>query len=88
MTLAERAKVAITQNGQSGTVDTDETAVTRLLAVSAVVTEAASNVSVGLSSVLAVPSALVSEKHDACTPLTQDPDRWCWPISWCCGIVN
>ena len=81
MTWAERAKAAISQKGQSGTVNTDETAVTRLLAVSAVVTEAASAVPEGLSSVLAVPPNLVFEKHDACTPLTQNPDRWCWPHS-------
>ena len=55
MTWAERAKAAISQKGQSGTVNTDETAVTRLLAVSAVVTEAAYAVPEGLSSVLAVP---------------------------------
>ena len=81
MTWAERAKAAISQKGQSGTVNTDETAVTRLLAVSAVVTEADSAMSEGLSSVMAVPPTLVLEKHDASTPLTQDPDRWCWPHS-------
>jgi hypothetical protein len=81
MTWAERAKAAISQKGQSGTVNTDETAVTRLLAVSAVVTEAASAVPEGLSSILAVPPNLVLEKHDACTALTQDLDRWCWPHS-------
>ena len=75
MTWAERAKAAISQKGKSGTVNTDETAVTRLLAVSAVVTEADSAMSEGLSSVMAVPPTLVLEKHDASTPLTQDPDR-------------
>ena len=81
MTWAERAKEVISQKGQNGTANTDETAVTRLLAVSAVVTEADSAMSEGLSSVMAVPPTLVLEKHDASTPLTQDPDRWCWPHS-------
>ena len=49
MTWAERAKEVISQKGQNGTANTDETAVTRLLAVSAVVTEADSAMSEGLS---------------------------------------
>lgn len=35
----------------------------------------------GLSSVLAVPSPAVMEKHDSSITVTQDPDRWCWPHS-------
>ena len=81
ITWAERAKAAISQKGQNGTANTDESAVAGILAVSAVVTEADSAMSEGLSSVMAVPPTLVLEKHDASTPLTQDPDRWCWPHS-------
>ena len=68
---AERAKAAISQTGRSGTVKTDETAALRLLAVSAVPTEAVSVKPEQLSSVLAVPSPAVFE----------NPDRWCWPHS-------
>ena len=62
ITWAERAKAAISQKGQSGTAKTDETAVSRLLAVSSVPTEAVSAMSEGLSSVLAVPSPAILEK--------------------------
>ena len=59
---AERAKAAISQKGQSGTAKTDETAISRLLAVSAVPTVAASAMPELLSSVLAVPSPGILEK--------------------------
>ncbi len=81
ITWAERAKAAIPQTGLSGTAKTDETAVSRLLLVSAVATEAASAIPKGLSSVLAVPSPAVLEKTDSSIAVTQDPDRWCWPHS-------
>ena len=81
ITWAERAKAAISQKGQNGTAKTDETAVARLLAVSAVATEAVSAMPEGLSSVLAVPSPAVLEKHDSSIAVTEDPDRWCWPHS-------
>lgn len=71
ITWAERAKAAISQKGQNGTVKTDETTTLRLLAVLAVATEAVSARPEGLSSVLAVPSPAVFES----------PDRWCWPYS-------
>jgi hypothetical protein len=81
ITWAERAKAAISQNGQNGTVKTDETAALRLLTVSAVATEAVSAMPEGLLSVLAVPSPAVLEKHDSSIAVTEDPDRWCWPRS-------
>ena len=81
ITWAERAKAAISQNGQNGTVKTDETAALRFLTVSAVATEAVSAMPEGLSSVLAVASPAVMEKHDSSIAVTQDPDRWCWPHS-------
>ena len=81
ITWAERAKAAISQTGQSGTAKTDETAVSRLLAVSAVPSVAISSMSEQLSSVLAVPSPAILEKHDSSIVLTEDPDRWCWPHS-------
>ena len=81
ITWAERAKAAISQTGQNGTAKTDETAVSRLLAVSAVPTEAVSAKPEQLSSVLAVPSPAVLEKHDSSIAVTQNPDRWCWPHS-------
>jgi hypothetical protein len=71
ITWAERAKAAISQKGQNGTAKTDETVALRLLAVSAVATEAVSAKPEQLSSVLAVPSPAVFE----------NPDRWCWPYS-------
>jgi hypothetical protein len=81
ITWAERAMAAISQNGQSGTVKTDETAALRLLTVSAVATEAVSAKPERLSTVLAVPSPAVLEKHDSYIAVTEDPDRWCWPHS-------
>ena len=81
ITWAERAKAAISQKGQNGTAKTDETAALRLLAVSAVATEAVSAKPERLSSVLAVPSPAVLEKHDSSIAVTEDPDRWCWPHS-------
>lgn len=81
ITWAERAKAAISQKGRSGTVKTDETAVSRLLTVSTVATGAVSAMPEGLSSVLAVPSPAVLEKHDSSLAVTEDPDRWCWPHS-------
>lgn len=59
---AERAKAATAQTGQGGTAKTDETAALRLLAVSAVPTEAISEKTEQHSSVLAVPSPAVLEK--------------------------
>ena len=80
-TWAERAKAAISQKGQNGTAKTDETAALRLLTVSAVATEAVSAKPERLSTVLAVPSPTVLEKHDSSIAVTEDPDRWCWPHS-------
>ena len=34
-----------------------------------------------LSSVLAVPSPTVLERHDSSIAVTDGPDRWCWPHS-------
>ena len=59
---AARAKAAISQTGQGGTAKTDETAISRLLAVSAVPTVAASAMPEQVSSVLAVPSPATLEK--------------------------
>ncbi len=81
ITWAERAKAAIAQTGQNDTAKTDETTVARLLAVSAVLTEAVSAKPEQLSSVLAVPSPAVLEKHDSSTAVTEDPDGRCWPNS-------
>ena len=81
ITWAERATAAIAQTGQSGTARTDETAVARLLAVSAVPRVAASSKPERLSSVLTVPSVAVLEKHGSSIGVTEDPDRWCWPHS-------
>ena len=81
ITWAERAKAAISQKGQSGTAKTDETAISRLLAVSAVPTVAASAMTERLSAVLAVPPPAILEKHDSSLAVTEDPDRWCWPHS-------
>lgn len=81
ITWAERAKAAISQKGQNGTAKTDETAVARLLAVSAVPTEAVSAKPERLSSVLTVPSPAILEKHGSSIAVTEDPDRWCWPHS-------
>lgn len=78
---AARAKAAISQSRQGGTAKTDETAFSRLLAVSAVPTVAASAMPELLSSVLAVPSPAILEKHDSSIVVTEDPDRWCWPHS-------
>ena len=81
ITWSERAKAAISQKGQNGTAKTDETVALRLLAVSAVATEAVSAKPEQLSSVLAVPSPAVLEKHDSSIAVTEDPARWCWPHS-------
>lgn len=81
ITWAERAKAAISQKGQNGTVKTDETVVSSLLAVSAVPSAVASPMPERLSSVLAVPSPAELEKRDSTTALMEDPDRWCWPHS-------
>ena len=62
ITWAERAKAAIAQTGQGGTAKTDETAISRLLAVSAVPTVAVPEIPDRLSSVLAVPSPAILEK--------------------------
>ena len=81
ITWAERAKAAISQTGQGGTAKTDETAISRLLAVSAVPTVAAPEIPDRLSSVLAVPSPAILEKHDSPNAVAEDPDRWSWPPS-------
>ena len=78
---AERAKAAISQVGLGGTVKTDETAISRLLSVSAVPILAVSVMKEGVSTVLAVPSPVVFEKHDSSLAATVDPDGWCWPRS-------
>ena len=75
-TWAERAKAAILQKGRNGTAETDETAVSRLLAVSSVATEAVSAKPEQLSSVLAVTSCTVLNKHDSSLEVSEDPDRW------------
>ena len=80
-TWAERAKAAISQKGQNGTAETDETAVSRPLAVSAVATGAVSAKPEQLSSVLAVTSCTVLNKHESPLEVPEDPDRWCWPHS-------
>ena len=65
ITWAERAKAAIAQTGQGGTAKTDETAFSRLLAVSSVPTVAAPAMPERLSSVLAVtPPALLEKSAD------------------------
>ena len=81
ITWAERAKAAISQKGQNGTAKTDETAISRLLAVSSVASVAISAMPERLSSVLAVRPPVILEKRDSSTAVTEDPDRWCWPHS-------
>jgi hypothetical protein len=81
ITWAERAKAAISQRDQGGTGKTDETVVSRLLAVSTVPSVVISASQERVSSVLAVPSPAVLEKLDSPTALIEDPDRWCWPQS-------
>lgn len=81
ITWAERAEAAISQKGQNGTAKTDETVVSSLLAVSTVPSAVVSSIPERLSSVLAVPSPAVLEKHDSSMALMEDPDRWCWPQS-------
>ena len=80
-TWADRAKAAIAQKSQNGTAETDETAVSRLLAVLSVATEAVSAKPEQLSSVLAVTSCNVLNKHESSLEVPEDPDRWCWPHS-------
>ena len=81
ITWAERAKAAIAQTGQGGTAKTDETAISRLLAVSSVPTVAAAVMTERLSAVLTVLYPTVLEKHDFSVEVAEDPDRWCWPHS-------
>ena len=81
ITWAERAKAAISQKGQGGTAKTDETPVLSVLAVSSVPAEATSALPDGLSTVLAVRSPAVLEKHNSSILVIEDPDRWCWPRS-------
>jgi hypothetical protein len=76
ITWTERAKAAISQTGQGGTAKTDKTAISRLLAVSAVPIVAASAMPKPLSSVLAVTSPTILEKHDSSIVVIEDPDRW------------
>lgn len=81
ITWAERAKAAIAQTDQGGTAKTDETVVSRLLAVSTVPSAVVSSIAERFSSVSAVPSPAVLEKLDSSPALIEDPDRWCWPHS-------
>lgn len=81
ITWAERAKAALSQTGQNGTVRTDETVVSRLLAVSSVPSVGISGNQDRLSTVLAVPAPAVLEKLDSSIAFIEDPDRWCWPHS-------
>ena len=81
ITWAQRAKAAISQKGQNGTANTDETAVARLLTVSSVPAVAVTALPERLSTVLAVPFHAILEKHDASIAVTEDPDRWYWPHS-------
>ena len=81
ITWTDRAKAAISQKGQNGTDKTDETAISRLLAVSSVSNDAAPTFRKRLSSVLTVPSPAVLEKHDSSIGVIEDLDRWCWPHS-------
>ena len=81
ITWAQRAKAAISHKGQNGTANTDETAVARLLTVSSVPALAVTALPERLSTVLAVPSPVVFEKHDYSLAATVDPDDWCWPRS-------
>ena len=77
----ERAKAAFAHVGQGGTAETDETTISRLLAVLAVPTVAVSVKPERLSSVLTVIPPSVLEKHDSSITLAEDADRWCWPNS-------
>ena len=81
ITWAERAKAAISQTGRTGTAKTDETVVSRLVAVSSVPAVAVTALPKLVSSVLAVPSLAVLEKRESSIAVTEDPDRWCWPHS-------
>lgn len=78
---AARAKQAISQTGRGGTDKTDETDISRLLAVSAVPTLAVSIAPEALSSVLAVQAPAILKKHDCSSAVMEHPDRWCWPHS-------
>ena len=77
----ERAKAAISQKSHNGTAVTDEISVVKLSAVSSVPAEPISALPAGLSTVLAVRSPAVFEKHDSSIEVTEDPNRWCWPHS-------
>jgi hypothetical protein len=77
----ERAKVAISQKGQYDTAKTDEIIFSRFLSVSSVPTLVVFVKPEPLSSVLAVLSPTVLEKHDFPTTVIENPDRWCWPQS-------
>ena len=81
ITWTERAKAAISQKGHNGTAVTDEISVVKLLAVSSVPSEAISPLPAGLSTVLAVRSPAVLEKHNSSILVIENPDRWCWPRS-------
>jgi hypothetical protein len=77
----ERAKAAISQKGLIGTAKTDETTVSRLLAVSSVPARGISVMPIRLSSVLTVTSPATFERNDASIGGIECPDRWCWPHS-------
>jgi hypothetical protein len=81
MTWGERAKLAISQKSQSGTVKTDKTTGSQLLAVLAVPVVAMSVTSTPHSSVLTVQHLAVLEKCVSFDALDLEPDRWCWPHS-------
>jgi hypothetical protein len=78
---AARAKEAISQTGQGGTDKTDETKISRLLAVSAAPASAALETPEPLSSVLAVPHPAMLEKRIFSSAVIEVPERWCWPHS-------
>lgn len=81
ITWTERAKVAISKMGQTGIAKTDKTTTLRLSSVSSVPSLAVFALPERISSVLAVPSPTVLEKHDSSNAVIEDPDRWCWPHS-------
>jgi len=77
-TWAERAKAAISQKCQNGTAETDETAVSRLLAVSAVAKETVSAKPEQFPSVLAAPSQEELVKRDSSIAAIDGLDRRCF----------
>jgi hypothetical protein len=80
ITWAERAKLQFHKRARAALPKLTKP-LSRLLSVSAVPTVAVPAMPERLSSVLAVPSPAVLEKHDSSIAVTEDPDRWCWPHS-------